>query len=373
MKKYTLIGLKSTQEICLIGIKESNMKILIMAGGSGERFWPLSTKNNPKQLLSLVSDKSMIRETVDRILNLVDINDVFIATNSIQVEGVIRELPELPSRNIIIEPAFRDTAAAIVYGSTYINKYEENPVIIVLAADHLISCVDEFINMLKIAKKEAEKGKIVTLGIKPTRPETGYGYIKVQSTETGMPTKAEKFLEKPKYELAKEYFESRQYVWNSGMFVFKYKTIMDEIEKYKPNHIETIKNMQKFIDLHEGEKLSNLVKPYFNDFERVSIDFAIMEKSNLIQCIPSDIGWNDIGGYNSLEEVFDKDEFGNIIRGSKYVYIDSSNNIIIGENQSKLITSIGLNDMVIVDTKESLLIANRRDTQKIKALLKRIM
>lgn len=346
------------------------MKILVMAGGSGERFWPLSTKSNPKQLLKLVSSKSMIRKTVDRVLGLVTINDVFVATNSIQVPGIKRELPDLPEENIIIEPAFRDTAAAIAYGSTYISRYEKNPTIIVLASDHIIKNEEEFVKMLRVAEKEATKGTIVTLGIKPSRPETGYGYINIDSLELGVPVPVKRFLEKPNHETALLYIESGKYVWNSGMFVFKYNTIMSELYKYIPNHITVIKKLTPNIFKYKGETLSNKVKPFFSEFEKISIDFAVMEKSTLIKCIPVEFGWNDVGGYNSLEEVFEKDKQDNISKDCKYVYIDSSYNIVISDKKEKLITTIGINNTIIVDTKDGLLVCNRDDAPRIKELLK---
>lgn len=348
------------------------MKVLIMAGGSGERFWPLSTKEHPKQLLKLVSEKSMIRETVDRILGLVTINDVFIATNSIQVPGVIKELPELPVENIIIEPAFRDTAAAIAYGSTYISKYEENPTIVVLASDHLIKDEEEFIKMIQIADDEAKKGAIVTLGIKPHRPETGYGYISLNSLELGVPVQTNNFLEKPNYETALKYVKAGNYVWNSGMFVFKYNVIMSELNMYLPNHVKTIRKLKTFISELEGEKLSEKVKPFFNEFDRISIDFGVMEKSKIIKCIPVDFGWNDVGGFNSLEDVFDRDEFGSISKDCKYFFVDSSNNIVISDNKDKLITTIGVHNKIIIDSKNGILVCDRSDAQKIKQLLKKI-
>jgi mannose-1-phosphate guanylyltransferase len=346
------------------------MKILIMAGGSGERFWPLSTKENPKQLLSLVSSKSMIRETVDRVLNLVDINDVFIATNKIQVTGVIRELPDLPEENIIIEPAFRDTAAAIAYGSTVIARTEKNPTIVVLASDHLISDEGKFVESLRIAEKEAEKGNIITLGIKPSRPETGYGYINIEDKTLFAPTKALKFLEKPSLALADEYIASGNYVWNSGMFIFKYNTIMNELKKYSYSHYETIEKMKPVLKNLTGTVLSEAVKEFFPLFNRISIDFAVMEKSEKIICIPVEFGWNDIGGYNSLEEVFNTDSHGNVVKDCNYVFVDSSNNIVISDNPKKLITSIGISNTIIVDTKNGLLISKRNDAQKIKEILK---
>jgi len=346
------------------------MKVLIMAGGSGERFWPLSTKENPKQLLSLVSEKSMIRETVERVLGLVNFDDIFIATNAIQVEGMKRNIPELRDENIIIEPLFRDTAAAIAYGSTYISKYEENPTIVVLAADHLIEKVDRFLVAIKIAAAEASKGSIVTLGIKPTRPETAYGYIKIESNLENVATKAMRFLEKPNYETALDYLDDGHYMWNSGMFIFTYNTIMSELKKYVPNHIEVIKHMKDEIMEFNGLILSEKTKPYFNNFERISIDYAVMEKSDLIKCLPVDIGWNDVGGYNSLADLFEKDQSNNIVKNARYVFVDSNNNIIISESNDKLITTIGVENMIIVDSKNGLLVCNRDNAQRIKELLK---
>ncbi len=348
------------------------IKILIMAGGSGERFWPLSTRENPKQLLKLVSKESMIKETVERILKIVDITDVYVATNTVQVDGVKRELPNLPVRNIIIEPAFRDTAAAIAYGSTIIARDEENPIIVVLASDHLISKNDEFIESLEIAKKEAEKGYIVTLGIKPSRPEIGYGYIQLEDVVLYKPTKAIRFLEKPNLEKAEAYLQDGNYVWNSGMFIFKYNIIMSELSKYIPNHIDIIERIKENIGNKSGLELSVSVNEYFNEFEKVSIDFAVMEHSEIIKCIPVDFGWNDIGGYNSLEEVFSKDENGNIVKDCKYFYIDSYNNIVISEEKNKLITSVGVRNLIIVNSKSGLMICNRDETQNIKKLLELI-
>ena len=349
------------------------MKILIMAGGSGERFWPLSTKERPKQLLTLVSNKSMIRETVDRVLNYVEPKDIYVATNEIQSKNIISELEDIPERNIIIEPAFKDTAAAIAYGSMIVSRdSHRDEVITVLASDHLISDVNGFIKSLEIADQKAREGYIVTLGIKPNRPETGYGYIQLNELSINIPSKAVRFMEKPNLETAIEYIEQGNYVWNSGMFIFKYSTIVNELEKYIPNHVKVINDMKKVIEMKTGLELSNATRPYFDKFERISIDFAVMEKSQIIQCIPVDFGWNDVGGFNSLEEVFEKDEFDNIIKDVKYIQVDSNNNIVISSRESRLITSIGVSNMVIVDTEEALLICNKDDSQRIKELLKKI-
>jgi mannose-1-phosphate guanylyltransferase len=349
------------------------MKALIMAGGSGERFWPLSTKERPKQLLSLFSSKSMIRETVDRVLNYIDPKDVYVATNEIQAKSIISDLNDIPERNIIIEPTFKDTAAAIAYGSLIISRdSEEDEVITVLASDHLIADLDGFIQSLKIAEDTAMEGYVVTLGIKPSRAETGYGYIQIDNLELNQPSKAIRFMEKPNLATAIKYLERGNYVWNSGMFIFKYSTIIKELNRYIPNHVAVINDIEKVIGDKVGFDLSNVSKPYFERFERISIDFAVMEKSQIIECIPVDFGWNDVGGFKSLEEVFEKDNDNNIIKDVKYIHVDSTDNILISDKKSRLITSIGVTNMIVVDTKDALLICNKDDSQRIKELLKKL-
>jgi mannose-1-phosphate guanylyltransferase len=349
------------------------MKVLIMAGGSGERFWPLSTKERPKQLLSLFSNKSMIRETVDRVLNYVKPKDIYVATNEIQAGSIVSELNDIPERNIIVEPAFKDTAAAIAYGSLIISRdSDKDEVITVLASDHLIADLDGFIQSLKIAEETAIEGYVVTLGIKPSRPETGYGYIQLDDSKLNQPTKAIRFMEKPNLETAMEYLEQGNYVWNSGMFIFKYSTIINELNRYIPNHVAVINDMKKVIGKKVGLDLSNVTRPFFDRFERISIDFAVMEKSQIIKCIPVEFGWNDVGGFKSLEDIFEKDNHNNIIKDVKYIQVDSSDNIVISDRKSRLITSIGVSNMVIVDTKDALLVCNKDDSQRIKELLKKL-
>jgi mannose-1-phosphate guanylyltransferase len=349
------------------------MKILVMAGGSGERFWPLSTKDRPKQLLSLFSNNSMIRETIDRVLNFVNFDDIYVATNEVQSKGIAIEIDDIPERNIIIEPSFKDTAAAIAYGCMIISRdSNKDEVIAVLASDHLITNVDEFIHSLKIAEEKAKEGFIVTLGIKPNKPETGYGYIQLNNFNLNTPSKALKFMEKPNLETAISYLEQGNYVWNSGMFIFKISTLSSELAKYIPKHAIVIDEMKKIIGIKTGLDLANTTRSLFERFERISIDFAVMEKSQLIQCIPVDFGWNDVGGFNSLEDVFEKDIDGNVVKKVKYIQVDSNNNIIISDRSSRLITTIGVKNMIIVDTNDALLVCNKDDSQRIKELLRKI-
>ena len=348
------------------------LTFLIMAGGSGERFWPLSTKEKPKQLLKIFSNKSLIRLAFERLLPLVDKDKIFIATNEIQVKALKEDLVELDDSRIIIEPAFRDTAAAIAYGSTMINKYYDNPTVVVLASDHLIADEEEFRKVIKIAESEANKGNIVTLGIKPTYPETGYGYIKTNSTELNIPTKSLGFREKPAYDIAKQYYESGKYLWNSGMFVFKYDVIMNALKKHSINHYETIEKIKNMFKENEGVKTSLIVKDEFMNFEKKSIDFAVMEKADNIMVIPSSFGWNDVGNYLAFEELFEKDCNNNVIRNINCISVDSNNNIIVSDGNYQKVSLLGVSNMIIAVTKDNILVCNKNDNQRIKEIIKKI-
>lgn len=354
---------------------------LIMAGGSGERFWPLSTPKKPKQLLNIFSNKTMIRETVDRILPIIPKENIFIATNELQATAIKMELKDIPEENIIIEPAFKDTAAAIGYSSLIIenkfrNKLKNNEKIevVVLASDHLIEKEVEFRNILKISAREAsENGVIVTLGIKPNKPETGYGYIEVKEENEltlNKVYKVRRFREKPNLETAESYISSGKYLWNSGIFIFTTETIFKNFDVLMEEHSEIFQLIkEKLNEDISGLKLTNLVRSDFENFEKISIDFGVMEYSKNIRVIPVDIGWNDIGSFNALEEIFEKDDSGNVIRFCDVKKIDSSDNIVIGEDTT--FSLLGVKNLVIVKNGNNILIANKNRTQDIKKIIQK--
>lgn len=348
------------------------LTFLIMAGGSGERFWPLSTKEKPKQVLKIFSEKSLIRLTYERILPLTDDDKIFIATNEVQFSVLSNELPEIPQSRFIIEPEFRDTAAAIAYGSTIISKYFTNPTIVVLASDHLIKDEEEFRNVIKLAEQESNKNKIVTLGIKPTYPETGYGYIQVTKGIQNVPEAAIGFKEKPSLEIAKEYFASGKYLWNSGMFIFKYDVIMEAFAKYSPNHYAIINEIKELFSSNEGLKTAKLVKSKFSNFEKKSIDFAIMEHATNIMVIPSSFGWNDVGNYMAFEALLDKDTSGNISKGVRLITVDSNNNIIVSDGNYQRISLLSVNDMIVAVTKNDIFICPKSKNQEIKKIIAKL-
>lgn len=348
------------------------LTFLIMAGGSGERFWPLSTKQKPKQLLKIFDNKSLIRLTYERILPLAETGQIFIATNEIQVATLKEELPELEDSRIIIEPAFRDTASAIAYGSMMISKYYENPTICVLASDHLISDEESFRNTIKIAYKEAQVNKIVTLGIQPSYPETGYGYIKVDKTVLNEPVESLGFTEKPNYEKALEYYRSGKYLWNSGMFIFKYSVIMAALKKYSENHYNIICEISEKIRENNGVSTAYEIKELFLNFEKKSIDFAVMEKADNICVIPSSFGWNDVGSFLAFEKLFDKDENLNVINNAAVISVDSKNNIIVSTGNNQRISLLGVENMIVVITEKEILFSQKEKCQDIKKIIKKI-
>lgn len=349
--------------------KNNMLTFLIMAGGSGERFWPLSTKEKPKQLLSVFTDKSLIRKTYERILPLVKKDQIFIGTNSIQVKALREQIPELEDKNIIIEPLFKDTAAAIGYGSLIISKYFKDATIAVLPSDSLISDDEEFCKVIKIAQNDAQKGHIVTIGMTPTRVETGYGYIEVKKAERNIPSKAVSFREKPNFELAEEFVASKKFLWNAGMFIFKYSAIMEAFKKYAESHYEILQQIDAEVKENEGLKTSESVKPYFDKFIKKSIDFAIMEHADNIYVVPASFGWDDVGSYTAFDDLFPKDENGNVVRNTECVAVDSNNNIVIGSKQNLRVSLLDIHDKVIVYTDKELLICEKCEVQKIKQIL----
>lgn len=345
------------------------MKILIMAGGSGERFWPISTQERPKQLLKLISDKSMIRETVDRLKGLVESSDIYVSTNIVQMENLIHEIPEIPEENIIIEPSFRDTAAAILYGSTYISVRNENPVIAVLASDHLITDNNQFhLAISKANELSNNSNKIITLGIKPSYPETGYGYIKVGNNQDLIPNYNVKFFEKPSYQKAVEYFENGEYVWNSGMFIFKFSSLIEEFKKHSIDHITILNKIIDVIPKFNGTFLSSMIKEKFETFPKISIDFAIMEKSKNIICLPANFGWNDVGSFFSLYQITKKETNGNAFKNIDLYYISSKNNYIISESNINQVFLYEIENTLVIIKDNKLVITPLDKTQFIKNL-----
>lgn len=342
---------------------------LIMAGGRGERFWPKSRKNFPKQFLSLTDDgKTMIQLTVERILPLVKLEDIFIVTNKEYKELVAKQLSGLPKENILCEPVGRNTAPCIGLGAVHITKKYEDAMMFVLPSDHLIKFNKMFLQTLSDASEVAEKNtNLVTIGITPDYPETGYGYIKFDSRiSEGRAYAVERFVEKPNIEVAKEYLSTEEYLWNSGMFVWKASSILKKMEKFMPNVHDKLTLIKEAIGTDKQEKV---LEKEFSEMQSQSIDYGIMEKADDIYILPGTFGWDDVGSWLAVERVKKSNEFGNVVDGN-IITVNTSNCIIQGGR--KLIASVGLEDLIIVDTDDATLICAKDSAGEIKKVLENL-
>lgn len=347
------------------------MKItaLIMAGGRGERFWPKSRKNMPKQFLSLTDDgKTMIQLTVERISSVVDMEDIYIATNKDYKELVRSQLPGIPEENILCEPVGRNTAPCIGLGAVHMAKKYDDAIMLVLPSDHLIKFNKMFLSVLKDSCDIAEKDRnLVTIGITPAYAETGYGYIKFDShVMEGRAYKVDRFVEKPSLEVAKEYLETEEYLWNSGMFVWKLSSILYNLERFMPETFAGLKRIQASIGTPEEE---DVLRKEFAQFQSQSIDYGIMEKAENIYTVPGTFGWDDVGSWLAVERIRKSNEMGNVVSGN-IITVGTHNCIIQGEK--KLIAAVGLEDLIIVDTEDATLICAKDSTADIKKVLENL-
>lgn len=341
---------------------------LIMAGGRGERFWPKSRKNTPKQFLCLTnSDRTMIQSTVDRILPLVNIEDIYISTNKDYKSLVMEQLPDLPEENILCEPVGKNTAPCIGRGAVTIRKKYGDANMLVLPSDHLIMQPQLFRSVLKNAISVAETtDALVTLGISPNSPDTGYGYIQYdteQPSENGYAFSVKRFVEKPDLETAKGYLASGDYLWNSGMFIWKASAILREIETHLPDHYALLTAIEQSIGHPDAESVLNAK---FNAMRSISIDYGVMERAKNIYILPSSFGWDDVGSWLAVGRVNPANEVGNVIKGD-VVTVDTSRCIIQGND--KLIATVGLEDLIVVDTKDALLVCAKENAGEIKKVL----
>lgn len=342
---------------------------LIMAGGRGERFWPKSRRTMPKQFLSLTDDgRTMLQLTVERILRLVAMEDIFIATNRDYRDLVRAQLPQLPEQNILCEPAGRNTAPCIGLGAVHMEKRYGDAVMFVLPSDHLIKYDSIFINTLADAAEIAEQGEnLVTLGITPDYPETGYGYIKFRPEETlGRAFRVDRFVEKPDLETAKNYLASEQYLWNSGMFIWKVSTILKALETYLPETCTGLRRIGAAIGT-EGEQ--EVLEREFTALRSESIDYGVMEKAKDIYILSGSFGWDDVGSWLAVERIKRSNEFGNVV-GGNVVTVDTRDCIIQGGR--RLIAAVGLEDVIVVDADDALLICEKDSAGEIKKVLENL-
>ena len=340
---------------------------LIMAGGKGTRFWPLSTEDKPKQFLKLLGEDTMIQMTVKRVEKIIPRERIFIVTASDYVKLIKEQLPYISDRNIIVEPIGKNTAPCITLSAFIIQKYYENATIAVLPSDHLIMNEEEFLNTLCKASEFIEENRqaIVTLGMKPDRPETGYGYIRY-TQESSIDKNQEKysikhvaeFIEKPGIEKAREYVSKREYLWNGGMFIWKAEHILNLAKE----HIQDTYYKLKEIIKYKEDVFCEFLDRRYREVDSISVDYAIMEKAENVYVIPSDFGWDDIGNWSSVERYNPKDEEGNIKNQNMRAY-KSKSNIVVTKKKTLL---NNVENLIVVETDEYILISSKEGEQEIK-------
>lgn len=335
---------------------------IILAGGSGARFWPLSRKATPKQFLSFSSNESLLEETVKRLNGFVIKDNIYIATSKIYKKNIFDIFHKfgIKSENIFFEPQGRNTFAPIGVLSKLIYDKDNDAAIVVLPSDHHIADGAEFARKLKIAFRATEKGYIVTIGLKPGHPETGYGYIKIRpplARHSSSVYKVDRFIEKPKLEKAKQFLKDKRYYWNSGIFIFKASVMLKEIKELAHKDYDLILKIKNSEDKFR----------FWKKFTPLSIDYVIMEKSNKIALVPADFGWIDLGSWKAVEYFFQKDAQGNISRGN-CIDIGSKNSIFWSD--SRRLVTVGLDNAIIVDIKDALLVCAKDRAQDVGKIVK---
>lgn len=341
-----------------------------MAGGIGSRFWPASTKNKPKQFLDILGvGKSLLRMTYERCLQLVPNENVLIVTNEDYRQLVREELPELPAKNILGEPSMNNTAPCIAWTALHLEARNPEACFAVLPSDHVILKEQAYVDKLQQAFEYASSNNaMVTLGITPTRPDTGYGYIESKNDGHAV-LKVSSFKEKPDRATAQEYLDAGNFLWNAGMFVWNVKTILQSFEQNAPSIIEVLTQDKSKIGSVDEQAYINEVYP---KTEKISVDYAILEKANNVYTIPSDIGWSDLGTWNSLHAFKDKDENECVVLGEQTHLIETKNSIIRSDSK-KVVVVKGLEDYIVVDEPNALLIYPKSDEQEIKGIVKKLI
>jgi mannose-1-phosphate guanylyltransferase len=355
--------------------------VIIMAGGRGERFWPLSRERMPKQLLALLGKKTFLQEAVARVLPLVPAKNIFIITNAAQVAEVRKQLPKLPRENVVAEPVGRDTCAAVTLGAALVGARSTTGVMAVLPADHVIPEEKKFQQVLGDAFDVAGQGQaIVTIGIKPTEPATGYGYIHVghelptppgaRKTRTTF-FKAERFVEKPNYETALDYVNSGQYRWNAGMFVWSFITVTNGLEQHQPEMFAACQRWFKVAN--HPAKLAKVLAKEYPLIKKISIDYALMEKAQNVIVADGAFEWDDLGAWPALARHLKPDAEGNCAVAD-FIHVDAARNIIYDARTKNRtpIAVVGLRDSILVQTDDAVLLAHKSQAQKIKELVKKL-
>jgi mannose-1-phosphate guanylyltransferase len=341
-----------------------NNYCVIMSGGIGSRFWPFSREARPKQFLDFFgTGRSLLQMTVDRFRKILPVENIYIVTNQEYAQMVMDELPELKPNQILLEPMRRNTAPCIAFATYHINSFNPEANIVVAPSDHLILKEDEFLSIIEKAYAFVEKhNTLLTLGIRPSRPETGYGYIQMGEDELDGVTKVKVFTEKPNLELAKVFYESGEFLWNSGIFIWNNKTILDAFHQYLP---EITNRFDQGAGLFGTEREKAFIDENFPFCPNISIDYGVMEKAANVYVQAADFGWSDLGTWGSLYEISDKDEDANAALIANTMFFDSSENVVTLPS-GKLAVIQGLDGYIVAEADNVLLICKKEEEQRIK-------
>jgi mannose-1-phosphate guanylyltransferase len=356
--------------------------VIIMAGGKGERFWPLSREKTPKQLLTLLGQRSFLQQAVDRVLPLVPLKNIFIITNDVQAAAVRKQLPKLPKENVIAEPVGRDTCAAVTLGAALVGARSTTGVMAVLPADHVIPEEKKFQQVLGDAFDLASRGQVmITIGIPPTEPNTGYGYIRVgeplppaQGAKASKTVfhRVEQFVEKPIYDKALEYLNSGRYRWNAGMFVWSFVTITEGLQKHQPEMYDACQRWFKVAA--NPAKLAKVLSKEYPEIRKISIDFALMEKAQNVVVADGAFEWDDLGSWTALARHLKADPEGNCAVAN-FIHVDAARNIIFdarSKDRRTPIAVVGLRDSILVQTDDAVMLAHKSQAQKVKEMVKKL-
>lgn len=348
--------------------------IVIMAGGVGTRLWPLSRKNSPKQLQTFIGDKSMIQETFDRVKEIVPVENILISTNDHYKKQIMEQLPEIPGNNYILEPVGRNTAPAMGLIAAHIIKRDPKAIVTTLASDHLVNNKDNFINVIKAAFEVIDKNPeyINTIGLKPTFAHTGLGYIEkgeefsTSSNNSSISYKVKQFVEKPNLETAQKYVDSGNFFWNASYFTWQAKELLDIIKKHQP---DIYSHLEKIIDAIGTNRETRIVAEEFNLMPELAIDY-IVEQLDKVSLIPADLGWDDIGSWQVLQEIMADLSGKDVIERGNHLGLDNKNCLVYA--QDRLVATVGLENIVVVDTPDATLICNKNRSQEVKKIIDKL-
>ncbi|MFT3713955.1 MAG: mannose-1-phosphate guanylyltransferase [Archangium sp.] len=336
---------------------------VIMAGGSGTRFWPLSRSNRPKQFLALTGKNSMIGETMKRIAPLATPARTSVVCGAKHAKLVTKALPKLPKKNVVVEPEARNTAPAIALACAHVAHADPQGVVVVLPSDQHVADQPAFQKSVEEAIAVAQQGFIVTLGIAPTRPETGYGYIKLGDSMTGTARKVAAFAEKPNLETAQRYLAGGDYLWNAGIFVFRVDVMLEAFAKLMP---ELAAALEPIRAAWGTKKAAAALKKHFKAMPATSIDYGVAEKAPNIAVVPSSCGWSDVGSFNAIPEVRPTDASGNVSEGNAFV-IDTTGSVVLA--QKRPVAVVGMKDVVVVDAGDAILVLPKDKSQDVRKVV----